>query len=285
MKVTKAVITAAGRSQRTLPLQTLVDRDGIEKKALRIVLEEVFSAGVEEACVVVAPGDQDSYREAAGDLAGRLRFVEQDRPAGYGHALVLARDFTEARPFLHLVSDHLYISRGATRCAQQVVEQARAEGCSVSAVQATRESLLPLYGVIGGRRVARRTDLYEVENVLEKPTPSTAEQELIVPGLRAGHYLCAFGIHVFTPLLMELLDGVVREAASADQSAQLSPALARLARKERYLALEVRGTRYNTGIRYGLLTAQLAFALDGADRESVLAGLVELLALREGRPG
>ena len=285
MKVTRAVITAAGRSQRTLPLQTLVDRDGVEKKALRIILEEVFTAGVEEVCLVVAPGDQDAYRDAAGDLAGRLRFVEQDRPMGYGHALGLARDFVEARPFLHLVSDHLYISRGPTRCALQVVEQARAEGCSVSAVQATRESLLPLYGAIGGRRVARRTDLYEVENVLEKPTPSTAEQELIVPGLRAGHYLCTFGIHVFTPLVMDLLAEVVREAESAHQSAQLSPALARLARKERYLALEVRGTRYNTGIRYGLLTAQLAFALDGADRESVLAQLVELLALRESHPG
>ena len=29
MKVTKAVITAAGRKQRTLPLQTLIDRDGV----------------------------------------------------------------------------------------------------------------------------------------------------------------------------------------------------------------------------------------------------------------
>ena len=285
MQVTKAVITAAGRSQRALPLQTLVDRDGVEKRALRIILDEVFTAGVEEVCLIVAPGDQETYREAAGDRAGQLHFVEQAQPMGYGHALVLARDFTEARPFLHLVSDHLYISRGPTRCAQQVVEQARAEGCSVSAVQATRESLLPLYGAIGGRRVARRTDLYEVENVLEKPTPSTAEQELIVPGLRAGHYLCTFGIHVFTPRVMELLDEVVREAEAAHQPAQLSPALARLAREERYLALEVRGTRYNTGIRYGLLTAQLAFALDGADRESVLANLVELLALRESHPG
>lgn len=267
MKVAKAVITAAGRSQRTLPLQPLVDRDGVEKKALRIVLEEVFTAGVEEACLVVAPGDRGACRDAAGDLVARLQFVEQARPMGYGLALGLARDFTEARPFLHLVGDHLYISRGPTRCAQQVVERARAGGCSVSAVQAMRESLLPLCGAIGGQRVARRTDVYEVENVPEKPAPSTAEQELIVPGLCAGHYLCTFGIHVFTPLAMNLLAEVVREADAAHQPAQLSPALARLAREERYLALEVRGTRYNTRIRYGLLTAQLAFALDGAGRE------------------
>ena len=59
----------------------------------------------------------------------------------------------------------------------------------------------------------------------------------------------------------------------------LSPVLARLAGREHYLALEVRGRRYNIGVKYGLLTAQLALALDGADRDNVLAQLVELLAL------
>jgi UTP--glucose-1-phosphate uridylyltransferase len=277
MLVKKAVITAAAPGQRALPLQTLVDRDGQEKKALQIILEEVLAAGADEVCVVVCPGDQAAYAEAAGAAAGRLHFVEQPQPRGYGHALGLARDFVAGRPFLHLVSDHLYLSRGPARCAQQVVELARAEGCAVSAVQATRETLLPYYGTVGARRVPRRADVYEVENVLEKPTPSEAEQKLLVPGLRAGHYLCLFGIHVFTPALMELLS----EQMGRDGPVQLSPALARLASRERYLALEVRGRRYNTGVRYGLLLAQLALALDGADRDNVLAQLVELLALRD----
>ncbi len=34
MKIRKAVITAAGRQQRTLPLQTLTDRDGQDKSVL-----------------------------------------------------------------------------------------------------------------------------------------------------------------------------------------------------------------------------------------------------------
>ena len=34
MDLRKAVITAAGKGQRGLPLQTLVDRDGITKSAL-----------------------------------------------------------------------------------------------------------------------------------------------------------------------------------------------------------------------------------------------------------
>jgi UTP--glucose-1-phosphate uridylyltransferase len=58
----------------------------------------------------------------------------------------------------------------------------------------------------------------------------------------------------------------------------LSPALSQLARCERYLALTVNGSRYNTGVKYGLLMAQLALALHGVDREEILARLVEMLA-------
>jgi UTP--glucose-1-phosphate uridylyltransferase len=279
MDIRKAVITAAGRGQRALPLQTLVDRDGVEKKALQIILEEVVGAGVDEICLVVAPGDQAAYAEAAGEHAARLSFLEQAEPRGYGHALGLAREFAQGRPFLHLVSDHLYLSRSTVRCAQQVVQQARAERCSVSAVQPTREHMLPYYGAVGGRRVARRLDLYEVEDVLEKPTPSEAEQRILVPGLRAGHYLCLFGIHAFTPAVMDLLAEEAGRAAP-EQAVQLSPVLARLAAHERYLALEVQGTRYNIGIPYGVFFAQLALSLDGADRDNVLAQLVELLAVR-----
>ncbi len=68
-----------------------------------------------------------------------------------------------------------------------------------------------------------------------------AEQHLVVPGLRAGHYLCFFGIHALTPAVMHLLDAELR--ASAGQAVSLSPSLAELARREKYLALELAGRR------------------------------------------
>jgi UTP--glucose-1-phosphate uridylyltransferase len=284
MQLRKAVITAAGRDQRRLPLQAFVDRDGIDKTALQIIIEEVLAAGIEEVGLVIVPGDHETYSRAAGPYVDRIRFLEQHQPRGYGHALSLARDFTGDESFLHLISDHLYISRQPLRCAQQVVECARAENCSVSAVQQTRETMLPYYGTVGARRLPRQQTLYEIETILEKPTPSEAEQKLLVPGLRAGHYLCLFGIHVFTTTLMNLLAEAV-ERAGPERTVQLTPSLAELAAGERYLALEVQGYRYNIGVKYGLLVAQLALALDGSDREDVLFQLVELLALRgRGRP-
>lgn len=278
MKVTRAVVTAAGRNQRALPLQRLVDRDGVPKSVLQIIIEESLQAGIEEICVVVAPGDAAAYAEAAGADAGRLRFVEQAEPRGYGHAIFCARAVIGDAPFLHLVGDHLYLSGSAKGCAQQLVEVAEAERCAVSAVQPTRESLLPYYGTIGGRRLHGQQDLYAVERVIEKPTPTAAEQQLIVPGLRAGHYLCFFGMHVLTPAVMDILADQL--GAAGNKPVTLASALDVLAGRERYLALANLGRRYDVGAKYGLLTTQLALGLDGEDREEILSQLVELLALR-----
>ena len=277
VEIKKAIITAAGKNQRTLPLQTLVDRDGSQKTALAIIVEEILKAGLEEICIVVCPGDQAAYRAAAGAHANRIQFVEQSAPLGYGHAVQSAREFSGDQPFLLLVGDHLYVSRDTKNCAQQLVEMAKAESCAVSAVQATHESKLPYYGAVAGRLVPGRQRLYQVENVLEKPTPTEAEQKLIVPGLRAGRYLCFFGMHVLTPTVMQVLGELT---ASSKNGIQLTAALTRLAAKERYLALELHGRRYDIGVKYGLLTAQLALSLDGKDRDEVLSNLVELLALR-----
>jgi UTP--glucose-1-phosphate uridylyltransferase len=310
MKIRKAVITAAGPDQHRLPLQRFIDINGQEKTALQIIIEEVAAAGVEEIGVVIRCGDQPAYAEAAGDFARMLTFVEQPQPRGYGEALYRAARFVGDEPFVHLVSDHLYISKygaaaapglsaraedfgsipenyiegqGASdiRCSEQLVNAAQLENCSVSAVQATRESMLRYYGAVGGRRVAGRTDLYTIERVLEKPTPTEAEQSVVVPGLRAGHYLCLFGMHVLTPTVMEILgQSVAASSASDGQPIMLSPAMEKLAQRERYLALELQGTRYNIGLKYGMLMAQLALALQGKDREKILAYVLDLVAGR-----
>ena len=273
MHIKRALITAAGREQQRLPLQRLVDRDGVAKTALEIIVEEAVAAGAHEVGIVVRPGDEAAFRAAAGTAASRLELIPQPEPLGYGNAVSVARDFIDDEPFLHCVGDHLYVSDSDRRCGQQLVAVAEAEQCSVSAVQPTRESMLPYFGVIGGRRVPQTKNLYEVDTVLEKPTPTQAEQELIVPGLRAGHYLCFFGMHVLTPVIFDLLD-----ALGDSGRRQVSPALALLAGRERYLAYEVAGNRSNLGVTYGLLVAQLALALSGKDRADILSQLVDLLA-------
>jgi len=283
LNVTRAVITAASRSQRALPLQTLVDRDGQTRSHLAILVEEAVRAGIQEICVVVCPGDEEAYRSAAGEHAGRVIFVPQENPLGYGHAVWCAREVTRDAPFLHMIGDHVFVPAEGEGSAEQIVSAARTHDCAVSGVQPTRESLLPYFGAVGGQRVAGTRDLYVIDRVAEKPTPTEAEQTLLVPGLRAGHYLCFFGMHVLTPCVMELLDRAVSQNGEdgGRGGIQLSPALRELARREKYLAVEAKGQRYPVDTRYGMLSAQLALALSGRDRDEVLTLLCELLAQRE----
>lgn len=282
MEIRKAVITAAGKSQRGLPLQTLVDREGVTKSALAIIIEEVLRAGIEQIAIVISPGDETSFRAAAGKHAPRLTFIEQAQPLGYAHAVASAAKFTGDDAFLLLVGDHLYLSHTGQGCAEQLVAIARTENCAVSAVQATHESKLPYYGAVGGKLMDAARHLYQVDTVLEKPTPTEAEQQITVPGLRAGYYLCFFGMHVLTPTVQRFLAELLENSAGREQTIHLRAALAQVAEHERYLAVELAGRRYDFGLKFGLLTAQLALALEGCDRDEVLRGIVELLAT--GRP-
>ena len=317
VRITRAVITAAGRGARQYPafdtvqkaMMPLVDRDGLTKPVIQIIAEEALDSGIEEIGIVVAPGDEETYRRhfgtyaanlraaykgvdwaeeqarRMGELAQRLRFAVQDEPLGYGHAVWCARDFVAGQPCLLLLGDHLYISREARRCARQLIELAEAEQSAASAVQATREHLIGQYGTIGGRRLHDRHDVYVIDEILEKPNPTTAELRLQVPGLRSGHYLCFFGMHVLTPGVFETLGRMVAEDRRELGSIQLTTALSDLARRERYLALETRGVRHNLGLKFGGVEAQIALALAGVDRDRMLTTLLEsVVRVEQGDP-
>jgi UTP--glucose-1-phosphate uridylyltransferase len=319
VKIHRAAITAAGRGVRQYPasdtvqkaMLPLVDRDGLTKPVLQVIAEEAIDSGIEELCVVAAPGDEAVYRQhfrsyaemlrsafrgvawaeeqarRIARLEERLHFAVQPRPEGYGHAVWCARDFVGDRPFLLLLGDHIYVSRETSerprRCARQLLDMAEAESCPVSAVQATREHLIHQYGTLAGRKVAHDPNVYQIERIIEKPNPTLAELHLHVPGLRAGHYLCFFGMHVLTSRIFELLDAAIAEAHDAGDPTPipLTTSLDQLARETKYLALETRGTRHNLGIQYGFVEAQIALALSGADRERVLALLLESVLRNE----
>jgi UTP--glucose-1-phosphate uridylyltransferase len=260
-------------------MQTLFDQQGVERSVLSLIVRETLRAGISEICIVVWPGDEEPYAKLVAEDGARLTFIPQAEPRGYAHAVWCAREFVNDDPFLHLVGDHIYVSMESTGCAQRLVEAAEAEGSAVSAVQVTRENLLPLYGTVGGQAVAGKPGLYRVDTVVEKPTPTEAEQRLVVPGLRSGQYLCFFGMHVLTPAIFDILSTMLEDVAIP--RVNLSSALAVLAAREQYLAMVQNGLRYDVGVKYGLFTAQLALALNGEDRDDVLAEMVNVLATRE----
>src|SRR5215216_1264639 len=172
MRVKKAVITAAARGERLYPVADtiqkamlpIVDIDGLHKPVIQIIAEEAFSSGIEEICIVCAPGDGERYMNAFTSLKDNLvksfksvdwskeeaekidrllssvQFAEQKEPNGYGHAVYCAKEFINNEPFLLLLGDYLYVSDLVDkRCAAQLIDLATKESCSVSAVNPTIE--------------------------------------------------------------------------------------------------------------------------------------------------
>lgn len=276
MKIKKALITLADPNQRSLPLQTLVDQSGKKRSALEIILEETIAAGIEEIGIIACPNSEGSYTEAAGPFSNRIQFIIQEEPDGYAQAIRLGETFIGGEAFLHLVGDHLCVSQDGYNCAKQVIDIAEQYSASVSGVQSTKESQITSFGAVGGRLIDRNEQIYEVDRVIEKPTPTEAELELLVPGLRSGSYLCFFGIHVLKPSIF----GILKETTATDTptSKSLSHALNELSKREKLLALEVSGQRYDIGSDYGLLFAQLALSFNGKDRDQVVTGILEMLA-------
>ena len=313
MKIRKAVITAAARGERLYPVADTIqkamlpaiDIDGLHKPVLQIIAEEAFLSGIEEICVVCAPGDGQRYTEAFNSLKDNLlksfnhvewaktqatkidfllssiTFVEQKDPLGYGHAVYCAKEFINNEPFLLLLGDYIYVSAIAgKRCAAQLIELAKQEDCSVSAVNPTIEHQVVRYGTLTGKQLPGQPGIYQIEKIIEKPSLSVAELELQTPGLRIGYYLCFFGMHVLTPTVFGLLE---KQVENRDANIMLTPALQQLAASEKYLALEIKGSRYDLSRRHGLLRAQVALGLAGEAKSETLGTLTELLAESSGR--
>jgi UTP--glucose-1-phosphate uridylyltransferase len=307
MKIKKAVITAAAHGPRLYPVADtiqkamlpVVDTDGLHKPAIQIIAEEAFSSGIEELCIICAPGDSDRYvnaftslrdnlvqsfkgldwaiKEAQGIdyLLANTRFIEQQQPLGYGHAVYLAKEFTDNEPFLLLLGDYLYVSNTQKRCAAQLIDLASKENCSVSAVNPTIEHQIARYGTLTGKQVHNQPGVYEIEKIIEKPSLSIAELELLTPGMRVGYYLCFFGMHVFTSDIFPILEKYITQNGS---NVLLTPALQEMAQSNKYLALEIKGNRYDLSRKNGLLSAQIAIGLAGEAHDETLTTLVEALA-------
>jgi len=250
---------------------------GTVKQSWKFSSERHDKRIIEEIGVIIHPGDLEVYAEiVAGDQ--QIHFIQQDQQLGYGYAILCGASFIGNDHFLHLVGDHLPVNRTNIPCAKHLIQIAIQNNCSVSAVIPTRENLIPNYGTIGGKRIHPTNDLYMIDKVIEKPTPTVAEQKLIIPGLRAGHYLCFFGMHVLSPTVMQILEKNLNNGNGNKIS--LTEALNELAQKEQYLALEINDWRFDMGTRYGLLKAQLALALSGNDRDQVMAELLEFFVMK-----
>jgi UTP-glucose-1-phosphate uridylyltransferase/mevalonate kinase len=277
-KVRKAVIPAAGFGTRLFPaskatkkeLFPIVDRDGIAKPAILLIVEEALAAGLEEVIIVVQEQDLDEfqsfftqqvsienynklprhfqeYSRKLLDMGQRVKFVLQRAQEGLGHAVYSAREAVGGEPFLLMLGDHIYRSDGERSCAQQLVDAFNQHGISVIGLRGTPESQLSNFGTVTGDWI-NGDELLNITEFAEKPTIEYARENLRTPGLANDEYMTVFGQYIIKPQVFDYIQEHIENNVRERGEFQLTSALDRLRQEDGFLGLVIDGNRFDIGL-------------------------------------
>ena len=141
---------------------------------------------------------------------------------------------------------------------------------SIFAVQQTKIEDLYLFGTVAGEQIDPRLGLYQLDRIVEKPSPEIAQQQLLIPELPPNMFLTIFGMYLLTPALFKILDQHVKDDDREKGEIQLTTALADLIDKEGVIGYEVVGERLDMGTPLGYVQTQFRLA-----QKSVLASNFE----------
>jgi UTP-glucose-1-phosphate uridylyltransferase/mevalonate kinase len=291
-KVRKALIPAAGFGTRLFPaskatkkeLFPIVDSQGIAKPAILLIVEEALRAGIEEIMIIVQENDLEAFQSFFNvqitienynklpvhfqeysrrilEIGRQVSFVTQKNQEGFGHAVLCAREAIGNEPFLLMLGDHLYRSRGEKSCAEQLTEAYNTHGLSVLGLRRSPEEKLANFGTATGTWIEDGR-LLSVTEFAEKPTVDYARSNLRVSGLEEYEYLTVFGQYIIKPQIFDYLEENVRNNVRERGEFQLTSALDRLRQEDGFLGLIIDGQRYDIGLPEYYLETLHSFAKD-----------------------
>jgi UTP--glucose-1-phosphate uridylyltransferase len=262
----------------------IVDRDGLAKPAILLIIDEALEAGIEEVILVVRAQDVGTIQaffasEPAPELWAALpdpqkRMAQRIREAnrhltlaiqmsqdGLGHAVYSARKAVSGEPFLLMLGDHVYRSSNARPCAHQLLTAYERHGRNVLGLRRVREEELAHYGVVGGSWL-EPDRLLRISGFSEKPLPNEARANLRVPGLPESEYLAVFGQYILRPTLFEHLEAQISDGIRQRGEFQLTSALEALREDEGFLGLVMEGQAYDIGMPASYLETLIHFGIE-----------------------
>jgi UTP-glucose-1-phosphate uridylyltransferase/mevalonate kinase len=277
-QVRKALIPAAGFGTRLFPatkatkkeLFPVVDRDGIAKPAILIIVEEALEAGLDEVIIIVQEEDLQDFRDFFNvqvsienfnklpphfqeysrrllDIGRKVKFIVQQKQEGLGHAVYTAREAIGNEPFLLMLGDHIYRSNSERSCARQLLDAYNQHGTSVVGLRRTPEQQIANFGAVTGTWV-HPGQLLHITAFAEKPALDYASVNLRVPGLADDEYLTVFGQYIIKPQIFQYLEEHIENNVRERGEFQLTSALDRLRREDGFLGLMMDGQRFDIGL-------------------------------------
>jgi UTP--glucose-1-phosphate uridylyltransferase len=271
--VRKAVFPAAGLGTRFLPATKAQPKEMlplVDKPIIQYGVEEATASGVDRIIIVTGRGknaiedhfdinvELEAFLEARGKsgLAQEIRaiseaihvaYVRQGEPLGLGHAVLCARDLVGEEPFAVILADDVYDAEPpALRQLIDVFERFDGPAIAVERVPWDRVSS---YGVIAGEKIDDR--VYRITDLVEKPPREEAPSDLAI-----------IGRYVLTPDLFPIL---AETRSDRTGEIQLTNGLRQLLKQRPLYAVEVVGSRHDTGNKLGYLRATVHFALRRPD--------------------
>jgi UTP-glucose-1-phosphate uridylyltransferase/mevalonate kinase len=289
-KVRKAVIPAAGFGTRLFPaskatkkeLFPIVDRDGLAKPVILLLVEEALNAGIEEVLIIVQADDLDDFRsffevqvtienynklprhfqeyaQRLLEIGRHVSFVTQGTQEGFGHAVYCAREAVGNEPFLLMLGDHLYRSNSDVSCSRQLIAAFDQHGMSTLGLRRTPEAQLANFGTATGIWLESGR-LLSIGEFAEKPTVDYARNNLRIPGFPEDDYLTVFGQYILKPMVFDFLEEHIKNNVRERGEFQLTSALDRLRKEDGFLGLIIEGQRYDIGLPEYYLETMKAFS-------------------------
>ena len=241
--VKKAIIPVAGFGTRLYPLTRgvkkefcpVVDKDGLMKPAILILLEELDNIEIDEICMILNREEQDyyedfffkplpqahfaklspamqQYEKRIERISKKLKFVYQDEQKGFGHAVYQAKEFAGGEPVLLLLGDTIYRSNTGIPCTKQLIDSYEKYGATTIALHTVPLEIVGNFGVFAGQWEDKDETTLKLSRIVEKPNRVVAKEQLCVSNRKSPeNYYAAFGSYVLTPEVFDRLETAINK--------------------------------------------------------------------------
>ena len=271
MKVTKAVIPAAGLGTRVLPVTKSMPKEMlpiVDKPAIQYIVEEAVQSGITDILIITNRGKSliEDHFDRVPELEARLSvggaekeetlkeiigishlaniyFIRQKETRGLGHAVNCARSFVGNEPFAVLYGDDVII--GDDPVCGQLIRAYEEFGKGVLGVKQVAPETIGRYSSLKVEKL--RDNIFTCTDMIEKPSP----EEVL-------SYYSILGRCVLPPEIFDILD---QTPPGTGGEIQLTDAMCVLARSQGMTAVDFSGTRYDMGNKLGIMQASVEVAL------------------------